>query len=150
MMPADLMMPMMPGGGYASDAYVAGIVGEDLFGGHGTYRGGYAGAHEVNHAVSEEDIHEGYDDEPYQERAAADDEGVFESDDVAQAEYCRSYIYLYYKFGIGRYLFAPWQHSGCECLGPPSESRDDEVVDTSDQTAEEQGLGTFASRLPAD
>ena len=51
---------------------------------------------------------------------------------------------------VGGHLLAPGQYPGGEDLGPPSEGGYDEVVETSDQTADKQCLGSLASGLAAD
>ena len=60
------------GCGYASDAYVAGVVAENLVRGHFADCLGDACAHKVEHAAAPDEVHQRNDDEPYEEGPAAD------------------------------------------------------------------------------
>ena len=107
-------------------------------------------ADDIQHFRAPDKVHQGDDDQPYEERTAADDEGVFQADDIAETGHSRTYVELEDQLGLVGHGSAPGQHLGRNGLSPPAEGRNDEVVDTSYQAADEQQLGILAAVLAAD
>ena len=117
---------------------MARIVLENIFRSHRTDGGGDARVHQVDHLVAPDEVHARDDDEPHEYGAAADDEGVFQADDVAQAKDGRARVHLEHQLGFVGQGRAPAHHAGGEGLRPPAESGDDEVIQTTNQAADNQ------------
>ena len=110
---------------------------------------GDARAHEVDYLTAPDDIHERDDDQPYQEASAADDECVFQSDNVAETEHGRTRIELEHELGLVGNGLSDRYHGGGQCLSPGSEGGDDEVVQSADQSAEYQCFGALSPAFAA-
>lgn len=92
----------------------------------------------VQHAVAPDKGHAGDDNPPYGKRAGTDDRGVFQSDDIAQTQYGSSGVYLEHQLGFFCQHFAEAAYTGGEVFVPPTESGNDEVVQTADNTRRQQ------------
>ena len=134
----------------AADAYAAGVGREDVFGRHGAdgLRDG-AAAH-VQYRVVEDQRHAGNDNPPHRQGADADDGGIFESDDVAQTEDSGTGVYLEHELGFLGNGLAKANHARCELTVPPAQRCHDKVVQTAQESGDEQGLSLAASLLAAD
>ena len=96
---------------------------------------GNAGIHKVNDLSAPENVHQRDDDEPYKETSAADDECVFQADDIAETEDGCACVELQYNFGLVRHVLSCLHHCRGYRFAPRSECRDDEIVETADETA---------------
>ncbi len=132
----------------AADADLTRIGAEDLVGRHLADGIGEAHAQDVHAAA--ESAHQRNDQQPDEQRAAADDEGVLQADDVAQAQDGSARIDLEHQLGLVGHDLAPVHHRGGERFSPGAESRDHEIIDTTDQAGGEQGLEALAAALAAD
>ena len=110
---------------------------------------GHSCIHQVDHLSAPYEVHERNDHQPYEEASAADDECVLESYDVSESEHCSSCVDLEKHLCLVGDGCTPWEYLGRQCLTPKTECRNDEVVETSDQSADEEGLGSLASAFAA-
>ncbi len=92
-----------------------------------------------------ERAHERHDDEPHQARARGDDEGVFESDDVAQTEQRRRGVEAEDDLELVGRRGAPGAQTGRYRLGPEAERADHEVVESAREARYGQQLGLVAA-----
>ena len=122
---------------------------EDLVGAHVSDGGHYAGTHEVEHLPAPEDIESGYDDQPYQQAAEADDPGVLEADDIAQAEHCGAGVEFEHHLGLVCYHVADVSEGSADGFRPRSERGDGEVIQTADKACQRQRFGTLAAAFTA-
>ena len=90
---------------------MTGVGCKDLVGCHLCDRGAQTGVHQINYLVSKEDVHQRNDDEPYEERTAADDESIFEANDITQTEHCSTYVKFKHHFCLVSYGLAKRKHS---------------------------------------
>ena len=97
----------------------------------------------------EHDGHTGHDKPPYYERAEADNEGILQTDDIAQAEDCRSCVYLEDELRLVSSHSAPLHYTSGKGLVPPSHGGDDKVVKTTYKTSEKQRLCLIATLCAA-
>ncbi len=89
------------------------------------------------------------DDQPHQQAAAADDETVFQADDISQAQHGGTGVEFQHHLGfVGEGLAETDDRRG-DGLAPGTEGGDDKVVQTAHQTGGEQGLGTGSAALAA-
>ena len=129
---------------------MAGVSLENLLGSHLAHGRGDAGTHQVQHVAAPDEVHQRDDDQPHQEGAAADDEGIFKADDIAQSQHGRAGVHLQDQLGLVGHGCAPAHHRGGDGLGPGAEGGDHEVVQTADETGGDKGLGTGTAALTAD
>ena len=128
---------------------MAGIVLENLLGRH--LRNGlhHAGVHQIDHLSAPEEVHKRDDDQPHQQAAAANDEAIFQADDVAQAQHGGAGVELQHHLGFIGQGLAQADHRRGKRLAPGTEGGNDKVVQTAHQTGCEQGLGTSSAALAA-
>ena len=129
---------------------MAGVFTEYLFGRHFRYGGGDAGIHEVDDLSSPYQIHQRDDDQPYKETSATDDQGVFQPDYISETEDGCPGIQFEHKFGLVGNGGSERQDFRGDGVGPQPESGYDEIIKSSYETAEKEGLGPAASVFPAD
>ncbi len=141
--------PDDPGHCNAADPDVSGITGKDLLGAHLAYGLQNSASHQVNDLFSPDEVHQRDDTEPGQKRPAANDESVFQADDISQSEDCGTDVQFSHQFGLIGKGNSPGDHPGSENFAPPSERGDDEIVKAAYQAADEQVAGAFATRFPA-
>ena len=102
--------------GDAAYADMACIVLENLLRCHFTYGLQHARVHQVDDLIAPNEVHARDDDEPYQHGATANDEGVFQTDDVTQTEHGSACVHLEHQFGFVGQGSAPTHHAGGEGL----------------------------------
>ena len=61
---------------------MAGVGGEQLLGAHAAHCGRDSAVAQGEHLIAKKEGEEWQDNEPYQEGACANDQGVFQSDDI--------------------------------------------------------------------
>jgi hypothetical protein len=98
------------------------------------------------HALAEHADHR-HQHVPAQERAADDDQGVAQADDVAQAHDRRLGHHVELEADLPGQVLAPLEGGGREGLAPGAEGLRDELVPGRDQTALDQDAGLAAARL---
>ena len=133
----------------ASDADVACIILEYLVRGHLADGLCDAGVHKVDHLTAPDEVHQRNYHKPYEETSAADDEGIFQSHDISQTEYCSTGVDFQKHFGLVCKGCSPREYFGREGFAPEAEGGYDEVVQTSDQTADEQSLRSLSTAFTA-
>ena len=77
----------------------------------------------------------------------ADDGRIFQSDDIAQAQYGCACVDLEHQFGLVRHHLAPCTDAGGEILVPQAESGSGEVIQAAHQSGGQQRLGLVAALL---
>ena len=135
------------GGRDAADTYMARVRAEDLIRTHLPYGLGNAAAHEIQHLPAEEEVESGDDEQPHQQASQADYEGVLESDDISQAQHGSTGVELEDHLRFVRDGVPYAYEGGGDGLRPGSEGGDGEVVQTSDEAGERQGLSALAAAL---
>ena len=110
----------------------------------------HSGVHEVDHTASPNEVHQGDDHEPNEEGTAADDEGILEANDVSKAEHGGAGIEFQDELGFVGDDLAPVHHSSRDGLAPRAERRYHEVIQTADDTADQQRLGALSTALTVD
>ena len=93
----------------------------------------------------EDDAHAWHNQPPYYERTQAGEECVFQSDDVTQSQYGCTCVHLEHELRLVGKVASQTYHTGCEVLVPPSQTGYDEVVKTTHQSGDEQGLSLVAA-----
>ena len=88
------------GHGDGADAHATRITGEDGLRTHVAYGGGNGGIPLVEHRVGEDDGHERHDNPPHKHRTGADDSGIAQANDVAQAQHSGSGVHLQHQLGL--------------------------------------------------
>ena len=126
-----------------------GIVLEDLFRSHVANGGSDARMHEVDDIGPPNEVHQRNNHQPHQQGAAADNEGIFEADDIAQAQHGRAGVHLEHQFGFVRQGGAPAHNGGGKGLRPGAEGGHGKVVQTADEARCDEGFGTGAAAFPA-
>ena len=79
--------------------------------------------------------------EPYGERSGANIGRIPQAHDVAETEDGGAGVDLENDFHLVGQRFAPAGHAGRYFFGPPAESTDDKVVDSSDESADGEQFG---------
>ena len=125
------------------------IILEDLVRRHLADSQCLSGIHEVNDIASPDEVHQRNDDEPYKETSAADDECVLESDNITQTKDRCTGVDFKYDLCLLCDGSSPWKYLGSQCLAPKSECGNYEIIETSDDAAYEQGLGSLAAAFSA-
>ena len=125
------------------------VILEDLVCRHFTDCLGYTSVHKVDYLTSPDEVHKRNDDKPYKETAAADDEGVFESDDVSETENCSSCVHLKDNLCLFSQCCSPWKNLCGEGFAPESEGRYDEVIESSDESADQKGRCSLSAAFSA-
>ena len=125
------------------------IILEDLVRRHFSDRHCDSCVHQVDYLTSPDKVHQRNDHKPYEEASAADDECVLESHDISESEDCGSGVDLQEDLGLVGYGCSPWENLCCECFTPESECGYDEVVETSDESADKKGLCSLAAAFSA-
>ena len=125
------------------------IILEDLVRRHLSDGQGHAGVHEVDHLTAPDKVHKRDYYKPYQEASAADDKCILEANYISESEHGGSGIDFKEHLGLFGNSFAPRQYLGGKGLAPESECRDYEVIEASDKSADEQGLGSLSSTFSA-
>ena len=97
------------------------VVFEDLLRRHFAYCLGDASIHEVYHLTAPDKIDQRYDYKPHKEASAADDECIFETYYITEAQNCCTCVDLKHKLCLVRYGRAPRENFGRECFAPKSE-----------------------------
>ena len=110
----------------------------------------YTGVHEVDDIAAPDEVHQRDDHKPHQEGTAANDEGIFQADDIAEAENCCACIEFQYELGLVGHDLSPMHHGSGDGLAPGSERCNHEVVQTAYYTADKQGLGALSASFTVD
>ena len=108
-----------------------------------------ARSHQVDDLASPYYIDERYNHEPDQEAAAADDECVFEADDVAESEHGRPCVELEHELRLVGDCLSEGYDCGGQGLSPCSEGGYDEVVQSADEAAQDEGLRAVSAAFAA-
>ena len=97
------------------------VVLEDLFRRHFAYCLGDASIHEVYHLTAPDKIDQRYDYKPHKEASAADDESIFETYYITEAQNSCTCVNLKHKLCLVSYCCTPRKDLGCECFAPKAE-----------------------------
>ena len=103
----------------------------------------------VQYGVGEDEGHARHDEPPDGKRTHADDEGVFQPDDVTQSEDGGTCIHLEDELRLVGNCFAEADHAAGHVFVPPAEGRHGEVVETAHQARHEQRLRLASAPLAA-
>ena len=133
------------GHGDTANADAAAVVLKNILRRHVTQRGSDGRIPDVEHRVGHKQIECRHDEPPHTERAEGDDEGIAEAHDIAQAEHGRTGVDLEHKFGMISNILSEFCHTRGKVLVPQSERAHDKIVETTDQTGEQKGLGLTAA-----
>ena len=125
------------------------IVFEYLLGAHLPDCHRHARVHQVDHLTAPDEVHQRNDHQPHKEAAAADDEGIFQTDDVAKTQDGGSGVELQNDLRLVGDGLSESQHRRAHRVRPSSESADDEVVKTTDETAHRKRARTLAAAFAA-
>ena len=131
--------------GDATDTDGTAVGLEDGFGCHFTHRSDNIGVPLVEDGVGEKQGHTRNNKPPHGKRTEADDGGIAQTDDVAQTEDGSTGVDLEDELGMVGKLLTPCHYTRGEVLVPQTKGGDDEVVESTDETSHEQGLGLAAS-----
>ena len=125
------------------------IVLENLLRSHFANGHRHAGIHQVDDAAAPDEVHQRNDHEPHQQGSAADDEGILEADDVAEAQHGRAGIEFQDEFRLVGNRRTPAHHRGGNGLRPCAEGRDAEVVQSADEAGRNERLRRRTAAFPA-
>ena len=92
----------------------------------------------VQYLVTPQHCDARHDDNPYGERAGADNGGIFQPYDIPQPQDRCSGIDFKHQLRLVGNRFAPATHAGSEVLVPPPEGSYDKVVQAADESGKEQ------------
>ena len=126
------------------------IVLENLFRCHLADGLGNAGAHQVDDIGSPDEVHQGDDYQPNKQRTAADNEGILQADDIAQAQHGRASVHLEHQLGFIGHRRTPAHYRGGDGFGPGSEGGYGEVVQAADEARADERLGAGPAAFAAD
>ena len=104
------------------------IFGEYLLRGHFPDCHGYSRTHHIDDAASPYYVHKRDYDEPYEETAAADDEGIFQPHDIAEPEDGCSRVEFHDELRLVCDDGPPVYDCSGDGLAPQSERRDYEII----------------------
>ena len=126
--------------GDGSDADIAGIVGEDEL------RIGLREHHRIRscHAQQRDD------EPPDEERAGTDDAGIFQTDNIAEAQHGSTGIDGERELNTLGDVLAPGGHTRRQRLMPPAERADHEVIQTANSRCPDERACLTAALLTAD
>ena len=105
--------------------------------------------HQINHLSAPDEVHQRDDHQPHQETAAADDEGIFQAHDVAEAQHSRSGVQFQNDLRLVSDCLSESHHGGADRIRPRTESADNEVIKTSDETAHQKRSSSLAAAFAA-
>ena len=138
------------GHGDAADADAAGVSLEDVLWTHAAHGSRNGRIPHVQHLVVESERHARHDQPPHGERAQADVERIFQSDDIAQAEHGGTCVHLEDELRLVSEHLSPADEAAREVLVPPAKAGHDEVVESAHDAGDEQWLGLTAALGTAD
>ena len=125
------------------------IVLENLLRSHFADGHRHAGIHQVDDAAAPDEVHQRNDHEPHQQGTAANDEGILEPDDVAEAQHGRAGIEFQDDFRLVGNRRAPTHDRGGDGLRPRAEGGHAEVIQTADEAGRNERLGRRTAALAA-
>gem|GEM_PF-3989769 len=119
---------------------MAGITGEEQFGAHVGCRCRDRRIEHLEQTIADE-RQQGDNNKPDQRRSGTDDGGIFQTDDIAQTQHGCPRIDAEYQLGLVGQGRAPAEDPGREDLCPGTEGGYQKIIDTTDQTGNDQGFG---------